>query len=140
MAKPEHLARIEESVEVWNTWRGDNPEITPALWGADLEGADLQGANLNCADLEEAELSESYLNYADLRGAKLRSADLRGANLGGADLDRADLKSADLEGADLRGVRYLLAEQLCKTKTLYKAKLDPELEREIMQECPRLFD
>lgn len=43
MANPEHLAKIEESIEAWNTWRCDNPEITPALWGADLEGLISEG-------------------------------------------------------------------------------------------------
>ncbi len=36
MAKPEHLDKIGESVEVWNAWRDDNPGILPALWAADL--------------------------------------------------------------------------------------------------------
>jgi uncharacterized protein YjbI with pentapeptide repeats len=140
MAKPEHLDKLKESVEVWNAWRGDNPAITPALWGADLEESDLRRANLNRADLEEAELSGAYLNHADLSGAKLRGADLRGANLGGADFDKTNLKRADLEGADLRGAMFLRAEQLCEAKTLYQAELDPSLEQETRHKCPHLFD
>jgi uncharacterized protein YjbI with pentapeptide repeats len=140
MAKPEHLARLEESVEVWNTWRNKNPEIVPAFWGADLEEVDLRGAYLNRADFEEADLSGADLREADLRGAKLRDADLRGANLERANLMDANLKRTNLEGADLRWAMFLQAEQLYEAKTLNQARLDPELEREIRQECPRLFD
>ena len=140
MAKPEHLDKLKEGVEVWNTWRYENPAITPALWGADLDGADLKEADLRTADLEEAGLSEANLSGADLRGAKLRGADLRGANLFGADFDRTNLKRADLEGADLRGAMFLRAEQLCEAKTLYQAELDPSLEQETRHKRPHLFD
>jgi hypothetical protein len=140
MAKPEHLAKIEESVEVWNMWRYDNPEIVPGFWGAALEEADLRGADLKIADLEEAVLVGADLRNADLRGAKLRGADLRGANLMGADFDRTDLKRADLEGANLMNARYLEAEQLSEAKTLYKAELDPDIESEARKARPQLFE
>ena len=69
MAKPEHLDKLLESVEVWNTWRYENFEIVPALWGVDLEEADLRGADLQRADLEEAILSGADLSGADFRVA-----------------------------------------------------------------------
>ena len=160
MAKPEHLDKLIESVEVWNEWRYDNPEIVPALWGADLEEADLRGADLNraalgeadlsgadlraadleTADLEQADLSGADLGEADLGGAKLRDADLRGANLMDADFEGADLKRADLEGADLMGAMHLRADQLCEAKTLYQAELDPDLEIEVKERCPHLLE
>jgi uncharacterized protein YjbI with pentapeptide repeats len=129
MAKPEHLDKLKEGVEVWNTWRYENPEIVPALWGADLEETDLRGAKLRDADLREA----------DLNGAKLRGANLQGANLEQAYLMGADLKSTDLESANLMGAMYLLVIQLCEAETLYQAKIDPDLEREARRERPRLF-
>ncbi len=140
MAKPDHLDKLKESVEVWNTWRGDNPEIAPALWGADLEGADLRMADLKRADLEEADLRGANLRHADLRGAKLRGVDLREANLESADFDRTDLKRANLEGANLGGAIFLRAEQLCEAKTLYQAELDPGLEHEVKHKCPLLIE
>ena len=51
----------------------------------------------------------------------------------------ASLKRANLEGTNLRWAMYLQAKQLCEAKTLYQAKLDPELEREIKKERPQLF-
>ena len=140
MANPEHLTKLNESVSVWNMWRNDNPEIVPALWGADLEEADLRGADLETADLEEADLSGADLGEADLGGAQLRDADLRGANLCFADFGNADLKRADLEGADLMGAMHLQAEQLCEAKTLYQAELDPDLESQVKERCPHLLE
>ena len=112
MVNLEHLAKLQEGVEVWNRWRDDNLGILPALWAADLEAADLREADLKRADLEGADLSGADLRDADLRGAKLRGTDLRGASLCGADFGGTDLKRTDLDGANLRGDRYLRAEPL----------------------------
>jgi uncharacterized protein YjbI with pentapeptide repeats len=120
MANPEHVDKLKESVEVWNMWRYENPEISPDLWGADLEKTDLRDADLSGADLEEANLREADLGEANLMGAKLSGADIRGANLMGA--------------------MYLLVVQLCEAKTLYEAKLSSELEHKARYECPLLFE
>ena len=140
MVKPVHLAKLKEGVEIWNTWRNDNPEILPALWAADLEEANLRGANLNRADLEDADLSGANLREANLMEAKLRGANLRGANLSGADFGNADLKRTDLEGANLMGAIYLQTEQLCEAKTLYQVKLDPDLETQVKEKYPHLLE
>ncbi len=60
--------------------------------------------------------------------------------LWGADLEDADLRGADLRGANLMGARYLQAEQLCETKTLYEAELDPDIESEVRKASPHLLD
>jgi len=140
MANPEHVDKLIEGVDAWNAWRYVNPEIVPALWGAALEETDLGYANLNAADLEGADLSGTDLREANLNGAKLVAADLSGANLRGAYFARTNLKRADLEGADLRGAIFLRAEQLCETKTLYQAELDPSLEQEVRRACPHLLE
>jgi uncharacterized protein YjbI with pentapeptide repeats len=140
MAKPEHLDKLLEGVEVWNMWRYEISEIVPALWGADLVETDLRDADFRDADLEEADLSGADLGDADLRGAKLRGANLRGATLCFAVFENTDLKRVDLEGADLMGAIHLRAEQLCEVKTLYQAKLDPDLEIEVKERCPHLLE
>ena len=126
MANPEHVAKLQEGVDVWNAWRGQDWTIQPDfceanLSGADLGRADLRGANLievnllgadlheanlNGAYLREACLAEANLAGADLGGAKLSGAHLLAADLGGADLGRAVLDGANLSGADLRGVNF----------------------------------
>ena len=62
------------------------------------------------------------------------------ADLKEADLRKSDLKRADLEGTYLKGAIFLRAEQLCKSKTLHHAELDPHLEREVRHKCPLLFE
>lgn len=96
---------------------------------SDLQGAYLQEARLVHADLR------AHLEYADLREAHLEYADIKEANLQGA-----KLKGTNLEGADLRGAKNITIDQLSKVKTLYNAKLDPELEKPLREKYPALFE
>ena len=129
------------------------------LRGADLGGADLRGADLGGTDLRGAALDRANLYGVILRGANLKEAilvranlleaDLRRTNLGkanlveadlcGSNLYGADLRGADLEGADLMRAKQLTIEQLSKVRILYKAKLDPELEKQIKEKYPHLL-
>jgi ribosomal protein L29 len=116
---------------------------------ADLGDANLQRADLRGAHLEEAYLRDANLQGADLRGAHLQGANLgdaylQGANLGSAHLQRANfrgalLKKADLEGAHLEYAENLNIDQLYKVKTLYNAKLDEDLLKQLKEKCPALF-
>ena len=74
MAKPEHLAKLEEGVEAWNAWRLENLDIVPDLNGANLReagfrwadrrGADFSGANLQLTrNLSVEQLSEVKTLY-----------------------------------------------------------------------------
>lgn len=103
MANPDHVKRLKEStIEEWNKWRKDNPDIIPDLSGADLSGADLREKNLRLVNLRYA-----HLRYAHLKGADLEGADLRGAYLMDAHLEGADLRYVDLRHADLRGAHLM---------------------------------
>jgi uncharacterized protein YjbI with pentapeptide repeats len=124
MANDEHVALLQQAVEVWNTWRKENPDIRPDLSGADLyeanlSGADLYEANLNGASLTGAYLVEANLMRAFLEGANLGGADLYEANLNGAYLVEANLMRAFLEGANLGGAHltgaYLQGAALIQT-------------------------
>ena len=42
--------------------------------------------------------------------------------------------------ADLTGAENLTIQQLSKVKTLYKAKLDPELMEQVKKCCPHLLE
>jgi len=124
MANPEHLAILQQGVDVWNQWRKENPDVQPNLYMARLRGAKLRetnfgetnfvNADLNGADLGEANLSRAYLYRADLADADLRKANLSEAHLFRADLiwanlANADLRGADLSWADLRGAKLIRA-------------------------------
>ncbi len=110
------------------------------LSGADLKGADLRGADLGGANLRGADLIRAKLNGANLSRANLREAGLRVANLSGANLEGANLERADLEGADLRGINGLISDQLVIARTLYVAMLEPELEKEVREREPKIFN
>jgi len=114
-------------------------------WIADLRGSNLTRTNFCNANLFMVDFRDAKLYHADLRGADLFWAKLQNANLRRADLRNASMPEAELHGAlfieaDLRGVRYLTISQLCKSKSLYKAKLDPELLAIVKEKCPKLFE
>jgi uncharacterized protein YjbI with pentapeptide repeats len=115
MTEPES-PDILNGVDVWNTWRREEPSIVPNLSGRDLHRTNLVGANLSKmslfeanlfgvnlrdANLQQASLWRANLGEADLTGADLSGADLAQANLSNADLSEANLSEADLRRADL---------------------------------------
>jgi uncharacterized protein YjbI with pentapeptide repeats len=137
MADEEQLERLKRSVEEWNQWRREHPEIRPNLSRASLSGAYLSKAHLGSTDLNEANLSGAYLGDAylgsanllrtNLRSANLGSADLRIANLSGADLCDADLGSANLSDAQLIGTNFKVAQarEIAQDRTiLFPLRLD----------------
>jgi len=130
----EMIIFLRDTVEDWkhflegaNLLGADFQEIN--FWNTNLQGILLMNANLKGADLGEA----------NLRNAKLTRANLEDASLWKADLKDADLKGANFQNADLRETQNLSFEQLAKVKTLYKAKLDPELEKKLKSKCPKLL-
>ena len=123
------------------------------LRGADLKDADLSetsvhGADLADADLQNADLSDAYLGAADLSGANLRNVNLSGAHFGvfagvvasEEDEQETMLSGADLRGADLRGIRNATADTFAEVETLFKARLDPDLEADIEANHPELLE
>jgi uncharacterized protein YjbI with pentapeptide repeats len=147
MAKPEHLAILQQGAKIWNAWRQENPIETPDLTQADLSNADLaladlidaelEGANFRGACLEEANLDGAWLvgaclSYADITAGNFRNTNLTKANLlrvygedarfGNADLSRASLERAYLWMADFEGAH--LVEANLKEANLDRANLE----------------
>ena len=128
----------------------DAPEVVFNLVGMNGGKADLSKANLSHADLLSAHLFGAILSNANLKRASLIGADLRradltcakvnDANLSEAELKNAKLSDANLSGACLTGVSGLTIKQLSKVKTLYKAKLDPELMKQVKEKYPLLLE
>ncbi len=108
------------------------------LLEAKLQITDLSSANLKFSNLELADLWMANLQKANLQGANLYNANLRKAGLQLANLSEANLQGANLQGARLLKLKNFTIDQLCTTKTLYKAKLDLELEQQIGEKCPYL--
>ena len=117
MANPEHLARLKEGVEAWNTWRDKNLLTFPDLSGAHLVGANLRGADLGNVDFRSAEMSRADFVNANLSGANFEGAILTSSLFGNSNLTKANLREAFIEksnfnqanltGADLSGCRLI---------------------------------
>jgi len=114
-----------------------------------IEECDFRKANLESANLMEITLTNSYFDDAKLINANLRNALMKPLiedgeryynDFKGADLTGADLGGADLGGADFIGAKNLTIEQLSKARSLYKAKLDPEVEKQIREKYPHLLE
>ncbi len=101
MANMEHLDRLKQGVDIWNTWRQHHPSVSPDLSEADLSGAKLSGIDLSRTNLRGTTLSEADLSGANFVLALLDNADLKGANLGNANLTETFLNQADLSEAIL---------------------------------------
>ena len=117
------LATLRESVDAWNKWREDHPDIVIDLPQADLRHMRLSHANLSHANLSHANLtstalygvnlSEANLTWANLTEAEVTKTDLCRANLTEAQLRRARLRATDLSGALLRKADLTEADMSC---------------------------
>lgn len=128
-----------------NTW----------LYNADLQSSNFKSANLknahisraNCqnagfvyANLEHVLFSDTNLKGAYLSEANLKDSILQRADLRGAHVENANFANAILQEADLRGIIGLTVKQLSTVETLYKAKLDNKLYKEMKKKYPVLFE
>ena len=105
-----------------------------SLFKANLEGAEIVGSILS-----NSNLTESNLKNCKCRGSDFERAILVKANLEGADLLSTLFEETVLRGANLKGAKNLTIEQLQGAKTLYQAKLDPELMEKVKKSCPFLL-
>jgi hypothetical protein len=77
MANPEHLAILNQGVEVWNKWRDANLGIILGIrpdlsWWANLSYAKLRGANLSGTNLFESEVIGTNFYNATLTGSCIK--------------------------------------------------------------------
>jgi len=120
------------------------------LNGAHLTGAILRkaniwngkfkGARLNKAVLEGAFLKGAVLVNANLESANLKDASFKYANLDGATLSKANLVGVNFKHANLEKVNGLTIKQLSKVKTLFRAKLNPALLKQVKRKYPHLLE
>ncbi len=70
MANPTHLSIIGKSVQTWNRWRAENPDLTPDLSGADFTDCDLSEGSLKETDLEDVVFRNTNLCRTTFTGAE----------------------------------------------------------------------
>jgi uncharacterized protein YjbI with pentapeptide repeats len=109
------------------------------LQEADLKDADLHKADLSGAFLNEAILVRTNLQETNLMDAYLQEADLTGADLAQAVFTGVHLRKANLTEANLQNAIDLSVENLCEAISLYRVTLDPELEKQVNEQCPHLL-
>jgi BTB/POZ domain-containing protein KCTD9 len=95
---------------------------------AEMSYAMANGANFKDCYMIKVNLQQAFLIKANLTNAFLMEADMQGAHLTGTNLENTNLFKADL-----RGAIGLTVEQLSQAKTLYMAKLDPELMEKVKE-------
>jgi hypothetical protein len=143
--KRNDIKRWQEEIDDYRGW--NEPEAMHRIVGnirrlnrAGISNIDLYFCFLKEARLGDVDLQDSGLRGANLQEAELSEADLRKARLRGANLQGAFLDAADLSGADLKYAKDLTIAQLSEVKTLFEAKLDPDLEKEMRDKYPHLFE
>lgn len=123
------------------------------LIDVNLEGARLNQTNFENANLNQSSLRKSYANGAIFKDTFLIKTDFEGsylikanftnsflmeANLKQSYLSEADFTNANLYKADLRGAKGLTVEQLSKAKTLYLARFDEDIQKQMKAGHPEL--
>jgi len=106
---------------------------------ANLSKANLEGAKIIGSILRNSNLTEANLKNSSCRGTDFEGAIFVKANLQGADLLSAFFEETDLSNANLTRVKNLTIAQLSGAKTLYQAKLDPELMEQVKKSYPYLL-
>lgn len=135
------------------------------LRNVDLEGADfrghieqpsflqktiLNGSKLNGADFYELDLQNSYLQNVKMERVHGVRANFKNAHLDRAVIRHATFLESTFEGtrfgqttimdANLLETKKLTSDQLLAVRTLYGSKLPPDLEQELRELKPELFE
>src|SRR5690606_38921080 len=102
---------------------------------ANLRSAYASGANFKDSFLIKTNFESAFLIKANFNNAFLMEANLKDCYLMGADFENASLYKADL-----RGAKGISIEQLAKVKTLYLAKFDDDILKEVKAILPTLVE
>lgn len=110
MANEEHLKILQQGVDAWNRWRGENPAVKPNLTDSRLRNTNFAHANFRGTNLIRGNFNNVYLSSADFAHADLSFANLLISDLTFADFSQAivskavilysNLYSAYLDGTD----------------------------------------
>jgi len=114
------------------------------LIGITLDSARLIKSNFNGAKfkggtIQDSICDESNFKNSELLNISLKNSDFTGANFQNADFLQANLEDVNFSQANLDGIKNVSIEQLSKVYTLWKAKLDPEMKKEMKEKYGHLF-
>src|SRR5215213_7254194 len=88
MAKKKHVDILRQGVEIWNTWREENPKVVPDLSKLVITKLDLSGANFEKVNFSDSKLTkcifyETLFFQANLKNVKFKGSVLASAKLTG---------------------------------------------------------
>lgn len=106
-------------------------KVINSVYEFNLNWGKLENANFGNSNLQETDLSGVNLRRAVFFGAKLQKVDFGKSSLQGADLGEAELEGTGLYKADLINAENLTKEQICQAGTLWDAKINEDLLKEI---------
>lgn len=107
---------------------------------SNMNQANLKNAFANGANFTDACLIKANLESAFLIKANFKSAFLMEANLNGCYLAEANFEDANLYKADFRNAIGLTSDQLRTVKSLYLAKFDESIIKELKNQFPALIE
>jgi len=115
------------------------------LIGIKLDTAFLINSNFNRAEFIGGSIQNSICQEANFKDANLLNVSLKGSDLVEVDMQNADLNQANLKDvnftkANLYGVKNVTIEQLSKAATLWKAKLNRDIKKELKKRYTHLFE
>ncbi|MFZ2456695.1 MAG: pentapeptide repeat-containing protein [Candidatus Altiarchaeia archaeon] len=137
MASKEQLKILSKGVDVWNSWREDNPKIPinltsltlfgessgicnlgdkiteiPSMLCDELDGINLRNANLSSmfitnVDIKEADLSDANLSFSTLNNVNLIDAKFNRTHLEATNMLNVNLTRAELSNVQLSTARLI---------------------------------
>ena len=131
-------------ISMYRTWWGSMKGIPSSLKEARLLGTNLINADLSNVNLQESIVGNVNVRYGR-RGVTLKT-NFSGADLFGADLHGLSIIwTVDAAVIQSEWPRYPLeveaiVDLLSKAKSLCSAKLDPEIETQLINKYPHLFE
>jgi TIR domain/Pentapeptide repeats (8 copies) len=102
-----HLKKLNEGVNIWNTWRNEHSEILPDLSNADLSNKVLSCINFHHTNLDGADLQNTKLARASFASATLSQANLSGAKLRYVNLHKTFFRETILQRTNFHEARLL---------------------------------
>lgn len=125
------------------------------IYQPNFQDAIMSHVNFSKSLIYNANFEETLLNRSNFKGAYAFDANFKNASLTAANFEDTTISGSSFRGADLKSVKWIMADlkeadlteaenldidELCNAKTLFRAKLDSEVKRQIKSKCPQLLE
>ncbi len=114
MANIEHVAKLKEGVEAWNSWRQQNPKIRPDLYRLDLTTAEWKDTTLwdekrqalclfvpHARSVDEYNSVDQYIKFTAEHTKHIEAINFANANLESSNFTNCRLWKVNFRGASM---------------------------------------